>query len=311
MKVSVIGAAGGIGQSLSMLLKMKLMAGSSISLFDLSKATPGIAEDLSHIPTDVDVKGYCGNDLDLALVGSDVVLLAAGIARAPGMDRADLFQVNAKIVKEIVECICGVCPTACIGIITNPVNTMVPVAAEVLKKNHVYDPDKLFGVTTLDQTRSISFLGRKFRTSFVPVIGGHSSSTILPLFSQIEGSPLSSNEVSYFTDQVRNAGTKVVNAKDGNGSATLSMAYAACEFCLSVVRALSGEKGIRVYAYVASNDSEAPFFTRPVELGLWGIEKLLPFGKLSSFEKRQLNRIVPTLLEDIRVGVDFIDQRAA
>ena len=46
------------------------------------------------------------------------------------------------------------CPKACIGIITNPVNTTVAIAAEVLKKAGVYDKNKLFGVTTLDIIRS-------------------------------------------------------------------------------------------------------------------------------------------------------------
>ena len=34
--------------------------------------------------------------------------------------------------------------------ISNPVNSTVPIAAEVLKSQGVYDKRKLFGVTTLD-----------------------------------------------------------------------------------------------------------------------------------------------------------------
>lgn len=63
-----------------------------------------------------------------------MVLVSAGVARKPGMDRADLFNVNAGIVKALAEKIAVVCPKACVGIITNPVNTTVPIAAEVLKK---------------------------------------------------------------------------------------------------------------------------------------------------------------------------------
>ena len=49
---------------------------------------------------------------------------------------------------------------ALINIISNPVNSTVPIAAEVLKKAGVYNPNKLFGVTTLDVVRAcvISFL---------------------------------------------------------------------------------------------------------------------------------------------------------
>lgn len=37
--------------------------------------------------------------------------------------------------------------------ISNPVNSTVPIAAEILKSKGVYDKKKLFGVTTLDVVR--------------------------------------------------------------------------------------------------------------------------------------------------------------
>ncbi|MGP1782912.1 lactate/malate family dehydrogenase, partial [Shewanella frigidimarina] len=58
MKVAVLGAAGGIGQALALLLKTQLPAGSKLSLYDIAPVTPGVAVDLSHIPTDVEVKGF-------------------------------------------------------------------------------------------------------------------------------------------------------------------------------------------------------------------------------------------------------------
>ena len=158
MKVAVIGAAGGIGQALALLLKNRLPAGSDLALYDIAPVTPGVAADLSHIPTPVSIKGYAGEDPTPALEGADVVLISAGVARKPGMDRADLFNVNAGIVKSLAEKIAHVCPKAMIGIITNPVNTTVPIAAEVLKKAGVYDKRRLFGVTTLDVIRSETFV---------------------------------------------------------------------------------------------------------------------------------------------------------
>lgn len=50
------------------------------------------------------------------------------------MDRSDLFNVNAGIIRNLIGQVARTSPNACIGIITNPVNTMVPIAAEVLKK---------------------------------------------------------------------------------------------------------------------------------------------------------------------------------
>ncbi len=49
----------------------------------------------------------------------------------------------------------------------------------------------------------------------VPVIGGHSGTTILPLLSQVEGVTFSEEEVAALTPRIQNAGTEVVNAKAG------------------------------------------------------------------------------------------------
>ncbi len=80
------------------------------------------------------------------------MLISAGVARKPGMDRSDLFNVNAGIVRNLIS-EWRKPAKACIGIITNPVNTTVAIAAEVLKKP-AFDKNKLFGVTSLDIIRS-------------------------------------------------------------------------------------------------------------------------------------------------------------
>ncbi len=310
MKVAVIGAAGGIGQALALLLKNRLPAGSDLALYDISPVTPGVAVDLSHIPTQVSINGYCGEDPTPALEGADVVLISAGVARKPGMDRSDLFNINAGIVKSLIEKVALTCPKACIGIITNPVNTTVAIAAEVLKKAGVYDKNKLFGVTTLDVIRSATFVASlkdKDPTKIkVPVIGGHSGVTILPLLSQVEELELSEKEVEALTTRIQNAGTEVVEAKDGGGSATLSMGQAACDFGLSLVNALSGEQGIIECAYVEGNGEHARFFAQPVLLGKNGIEAIPTYGELSVFEQQALNAMLDTLVADIKMGEEFI-----
>ena len=239
MKVAVLGAAGGIGQALSLLLKTQLPAGSDLALYDVAPVVPGVAVDLSHIPTAVKVTGHGKDDLADALTGADVVLIPAGMPRKPGMDRSDLFNINAGIVKNLIEGVADNCPNACVGIITNPVNTTVAIAAETLKAKGVYDKNKLFGVTTLDVIRAETFVaelkGVDVSSVHVPVIGGHSGTTILPLLSQVEGVEFTDEEVSSLTTRIQNAGTEVVEAKAGGGSATLSMGQAAARFCLSLV----------------------------------------------------------------------------
>ncbi|MBJ7222575.1 MULTISPECIES: malate dehydrogenase [unclassified Brenneria] len=310
MKVAVLGAAGGIGQALALLLKTQLPSGSELSLYDIAPVTPGVAVDLSHIPTAVKIKGYSGEDATPALVGADIVLISAGVARKPGMDRSDLFNVNAGIVRNLVEQIASTCPKACIGIITNPVNTTVAIAAEVLKKAGVYDRNKLFGVTTLDIIRSNTFVaelkGKQPQDINVPVIGGHSGVTILPLLSQIPGVSFSEQEAADLTKRIQNAGTEVVEAKAGGGSATLSMGQAAARFGLSLVRALQGESNVVECAYVESDGKYARFFAQPVLLGKEGIVERKDIGTLSAFEQASLTNMLDTLNQDIELGESFI-----
>ncbi|CRY56186.1 malate dehydrogenase [Yersinia intermedia] len=311
MKVAVLGAAGGIGQALALLLKTQLPSGSDLSLYDIAPVTPGVAVDLSHIPTAVNIKGFSGEDATLALQGADIVLISAGVARKPGMDRSDLFNVNAGIVRNLVEQIARTCPNALIGIITNPVNTTVAIAAEVLKKAGVYDKNKLFGITTLDTIRSNTFVaelkGKQPQDIEVPVIGGHSGVTILPLLSQIPGISFTEQEVASLTKRIQNAGTEVVEAKAGGGSATLSMGQAAARFGLSLVRALQGESNVIECSYVEGDGKYARFFAQPILLGKNGVAERKDIGKLSAFEQQALESMLDVLHQDIELGEKFVN----
>ena len=309
MKVVILGAAGGIGQALGLLLKTELPSGTELSLYDIAPVTPGVAADLSHIPTPVKVEGFSGEDPSPALLNADIVLISAGVARKPGMDRSDLFNINAGIVKNLVSSCADICPKALIGIITNPVNTTVAIAAEVLKNKGVYDPARLFGVTTLDVIRSSTFVAEIYdedpRDINVPVIGGHSGITILPLLSQ-SGFEFSENDAAAMTKRIQNAGTEVVEAKAGGGSATLSMGQAAAKFGLSLVRALNGEKDVIECTYVQGSGDLARFFAQPVLLGKNGVEKILDYGDLSEFEQTTLDAALDTLRSDIKIGEEFV-----
>ncbi|VAH62115.1 unnamed protein product [Triticum turgidum subsp. durum] len=187
-KVAILGAAGGIGQPLSLLMKLNPLV-SSLSLYDIA-ATPGVAADVSHINSPALVKGFMADDqLAEALDGADLVIIPAGVPRKPGMTRDDLFNINAGIVKNLCTAIAKYCPNALVNMISNPVNSTVPIAAEVFKKAGTYDEKRLFGVTTLDVVRARTFYAGKanvdVNTVDVPVVGGHAGITILPLFSQV------------------------------------------------------------------------------------------------------------------------------
>ena len=317
MKLTLLGAAGGIGQTLALLLKLRLPVGTELALYDISPVTPGVAVDISHIATSVKAIGYAGEEnLAAALKDAHMVLVTAGVARKPGMTRADLFNINGNIIKNLIEKVADVCPNACIGIVSNPVNTLVPLAAEVLRKKGVYDKRKLFGVSTLDVVRAKSFVSelkeKHAETVKVPVIGGHSGPTILPLLSQAlsEGRKIdfTQEEIESLTHRIQNAGTEVVEAKAGGGSATLSMAEAGARFAVAVFKALLGEDCVR-YAYVESKkDSGYPeFCAHPVRFGLTGVEELLPIGQLSEYEQEKLKALEEVLEADIKLGKDFVN----
>ena len=227
----------------------------------------------------------------------------------PGMTRDDLFNTNAGIVKTLVEGCAKFCPTAVIAIVSNPVNSTVPIAAEVLKKHGVYDPTKLCGVTTLDICRANTFVaesqgGNPLETN-VTVIGGHAGITILPLLSQVEGATFTDEQRDALTHRIQFGGDEVVQAKAGAGSATLSMAYAAYLFTENVLKAMKGEEGIVQCAYVESDVTDAEFFASPVTFGKNGIEKVHGFGALSAYEQGWFDKMLPDLKKQIAKGKEF------
>ena len=312
-KVTILGAAGGIGQPLSMLMKIHKNV-SHLALFDIA-GTPGVAADVSHINTGVQVKGYAGDDqLGEALAGADLVIIPAGVPRKPGMTRDDLFNINAGIVMKLTEAVAKHCPGAMINMISNPVNSTVPIAAETLKKHGVYDPAKLFGVTTLDVVRARTFYAEKngldVSATQVPVIGGHAGVTILPLFSQ--ASPfvdMPHDTLDALTKRTQDGGTEVVKAKDGKGSATLSMAYAGCVFADACLRGLAGEKDVVECAYVQSEIvPDLPFFSSKVTLGKAGVEKVHGLGEMTDYEKAGLEAMKAELIDSIEKGFKFVKE---
>ncbi|KAM0446007.1 hypothetical protein ACHAPV_009762 [Trichoderma viride] len=312
-KVAVLGAAGGIGQPLSLLLKLNTRV-TELALYDI-RGGPGVAADISHVNTKSVVKGYeaTPSGLASALKGSDIVLIPAGVPRKPGMTRDDLFNTNASIVRDLAKAVAESAPEAKLLIISNPVNSTVPICAEVFKARGVYNPKKLFGVTTLDVVRASRFVSEIKKTDpkdeNITVIGGHSGVTIVPLFSQSNHPDLSSN--AELVNRVQFGGDEVVKAKDGAGSATLSMAFAGARMADALLRAADGEKGVIEPTFVDSplyKDQGIDFFSTNVELGPNGVEKIHPIGKLDANEEKLVEACLGDLKKNIAKGVAFAQE---
>lgn len=191
-------------------------------------------------------------------------------------------------------------------------NSTVPIFAGVLKKHGVFDPKNLFGVTTLDVVRASTFVssvkGLNPKDVEVHVIGGHSGVTIIPLLSQT-GLELTQTQVEELTKRIQFGGDEVVKAKDGAGSATLSMARAGARFADSLLQAMSGKTGVVEPCFVLSPVAQKDgieYFSTNVELGPEGVHKIHPIGKINAFEQGLYDAAVPELKKNIEKGVEFV-----
>merc|ERR1712113_736517 len=290
-----------------------------LSVYDLTVAMvppAGVAADLGHLEKKVKVRGYAKaldeqavDKLGDCLKGCDLVLVPAGMPRKPGQTRDDLFKINANIAKEVVQACATHCPNAVVALIVNPVNSVVPAMAELYKKKGL-DPKKIVGVTTLDCVRANKFVaeiqGVNPDDVEVPVIGGHAGVTIMPVFSQDKHTAkIAEGQIPALDEHVQNAGTDVVNAKAGKGSATLSMAYAGARLGKAVLAGMNGTPTTEC-AYVLSDlVPECPYFTSKVTFGKTGVEKVHGIGKLNKYEETRLEEACTALKGEIKSGTDF------
>merc|ERR1712127_1004390 len=277
--------------------------------------------DLGHLERKCSVAGYVMevgknpiDHLEECLTGCHLVLVPAGVPRKPGMTRDDLFGVNAGIARGIVEACAKFCPEAVLGMIVNPVNSVVPVMAELYKKKGL-DPMKIVGITTLDVVRANKFVGEKTGKNpnyiNVPVIGGHAGATIMPVFSQDKvAATIPEGELPDMDKHVQNAGTEVVDAKGGKGSATLSMAYAGARFGKAVLAGLSGRKRTECAYCCSTIVPDMPYFSQKVVFGEGGIVKVLPLGELNEYETKRLEEAKELLKKEIDTGLKYAEAKS-
>lgn len=342
---TVLGASGGIGQPLSLLLKLSPQLINQINLYDL-RLSKGVSQDLSHINTEVQINGYepksfeasdKENALKSALIGSDIIIIPAGIPRKPGMSRDDLFKINAGIIEELAIGIAKYAPTAFVLVISNPVNSTVPIVKEVLSKHGVFNPQKLFGITTLDIVRANTFIEQIKKTkssnqviknsSLIHVIGGHSGETIVPIYSKHPNyQSLSENERKSLINRVQFGGDEVVKAKNGAGSATLSMAFSGFKFAESLLKSVAyghasfedgfvylderikGSKEVKEFiTKTFGEDLLVDYISLPLKLTTSGAVAI-EYEVLYSLNKEELSLLkiaLGQLQKNIKKGVDF------
>merc|ERR1711879_504498 len=126
----------------------------------------------------------------------------------------------------------------------------------------------------------------------------------IPVISQATPSVSFDKETTEaLTARIQDAGTEVVKAKAGAGSATLSMAFAAARFADNCLTAQSGQDVIE-YAYVESDVTD---FSSKLTLGKDGIKQNHGLGELTDYEKSLVEAAVPELQKTITKGEKFVE----
>jgi len=175
-----------------------------------------------------------------AIVGSDVVVITAGLPRKPGMSRMDLIETNAKIVRSVAESVARHAPDAVVIVVSNPLDEMTALAqlATGFPKQRV-----LGQAGMLDTARFTHFVAE---TLAVPVgsvqtltLGSHGD-TMVPVPSRctVDGKPLTdllpAEKVEELVVRTRNGGAEVV-ALLKTGSAYYAPSAAAARMALAVI----------------------------------------------------------------------------
>ncbi len=250
-KLALVGA-GGVGANIAHLAAMADIA-EDITLIDI---TPGLAAatamDLNHATGITGSKARCAGGQDLSLVaGADVIVVTAGRARAPGMTRADLIEVNTRVIRATAEAIKTQAPGAIVIVVTNPLDEMT---VEMLRATG-FPRERVLGMAgTLDSSRFRNALAQAADVAPGDVeaitLGSHGDE-MAPITSRarIKGRALhaflSQDQIDACVKDAITGGGQVVALKK-TGSATVAPAHSSIELIDHIRGAKTGPVPVSV-----------------------------------------------------------------
>jgi malate dehydrogenase len=305
-QIALVGA-GNIGGTLAYLALMKNL--SDVVLYDIAEGIPqGKALDLAQCgPIEGFDRHIIGTNDYKDMVGSDVVIVTAGVPRRPGMSRDDLLDINAQVMKAVGQGIKQYCPNAFVICVTNPLDIMVKLLQDF---SGVSDHQIVGMAGVLDSARFRMFLAEEFNVSIrevqAYVLGGHGDSMVpLTALSNIAGISLeqlvlekriSRERLNAIVDRTRKGGGEIVNLlKTGSAfyapaSAAISMAsaylYDEKRILPCAAKLKPGQYGVK----------EPLFVGVPVKIGNQGIEEIIEVT-LTPEEKANLNVSLKAVIE--------------
>ncbi|KAJ8725120.1 hypothetical protein PYW07_016078 [Mythimna separata] len=309
-QVTVAGGASEIGQTLSLLLRSEPGI-TKLVVHDTRLDTPGVVMDLSHIPTDNRIQGYTGEDsLETALKDANIVIGAGGVIRKPGISEKLWLSSNTEFVRTLSKQVAKMESMPFLGIITEPINYLVPMAAEVLRNHGDYDSRKLFGITGLDALHAQALFAAQNNLNpeacYVPVIGGHSDKTLIPLLSQsTPASDFDTKMSQDFTIKFRRFDEELLKANRGC-SPTTSVAYSALLFTRCILNALDGQPA-KVHAFIENNDFGTAYFGGLVHLDSEGVKDMQIYSSLTQYELQLLELCLDELRRDALKGKKVLE----
>ncbi|MCI0636434.1 MAG: malate dehydrogenase [Actinobacteria bacterium] len=215
MRVTVVGS-GFVGQTTAMRVVERGLA--DVVLIDIVEGLPqGLALDMRQSAPVVGFEPHVIGTNDYAdTAGSDAVVITAGFPRQPGMSRMDLLGKNAGIVRDVVEKIAPGSPNAIIIVVTNPLDEMTFLAADVSG----FPKERVMGMAgVLDSARLRAFIAAELGVSPLVVeamtLGSHGESMVpLPRHATVDGTPLvelvDAETLEHLYARTRDAGAEIV-----------------------------------------------------------------------------------------------------
>jgi malate dehydrogenase len=221
-------------------------------------------------------------------VGSDIIVITAGLARKPGMSRDDLLAANGDIVKNVARETGKRSPEAVMIVVTNPMDVMAYVAMKATG----FPKERVIGMGgVLDSARFRTFiameLGVSVENTHAFVLGGHGDTMVpLPRYSTVAGIPITElmtkAAIDKLVDRTRNGGAEIV-ALLKTGSAYYAPSASTLEMVAAVL--LDKKKILPCSVYLEGEYGvKGAFAGVPVKLGAKGVEQVVEI-KLSADEQ--------------------------
>lgn len=298
-KLSIIGA-GNVGSHVAVYAAGKDMADIVLLDQNADKAR-GIGLDITQAMAlannDRVVKGT-GDYADTA--GSDVVVIAAGLARKPGMSRDDLLEANAAIVQSVAREAVKHSPGCVLVVVTNPVNTMTQLVYEVSGLPR----ERVIGVSgALDSARFKAFIAEELSVGAsridAMVLGDHGAQMV-PLVDHclVDGVPIrelmSPERIAAIVDRVRHGGSEIVQLLK-TGSAYYAPGTATVGLLECILK--SRQAALLCAVYVEQEYGVGGLYVGvPALIGAGGVEKVIQLH-LSETEQRDFDLSVAHIRE--------------